>query len=167
MRLYSVENVIIRIFNQQNQVNPSPLVLTLYGSNYQQPEKRNPSDQMAFLGEILKLGGEAMIPYLARLLDITKNNNAITDDCKKAIVVLIYKGGYRSVVGNNRPVSLTSVACRQMERVVAGYLRQVWQMCGWLYDGQHGFRPGYSCDSQLQFVRISRIHWTRESRQMR
>jgi hypothetical protein len=28
-------------------------------------------------GEILKLGGEAMIPYLARLLDVTVNNAAI------------------------------------------------------------------------------------------
>jgi len=28
-------------------------------------------------GEILKLGGEAMIPYLACLLDITMNNNVL------------------------------------------------------------------------------------------
>ena len=63
-------------------------------------------------GEILKLGGDAMIPYLARLLDITMNNNAIPRDWKKAIVVPIYKGGDRSVVGNYRPVSLTSVVCK-------------------------------------------------------
>ena len=46
-------------------------------------------------GEMLKLGREAMIPYLARLLDITMNNNAIQGDWKKAIVVPIYKGGDR------------------------------------------------------------------------
>jgi hypothetical protein len=45
------------------------------------------------LGEILKLGGEAMIPYLAKLLDITMNNNSIPSDWKKATVVPIYKGG--------------------------------------------------------------------------
>jgi len=50
-----------------------------------------------------------MIPYLARLLDITMNNNAIPGDWKKAVVVPIYKGGYRSEVGNYSPVSLTSV----------------------------------------------------------
>ena len=55
---------------------------------------------MAFLGtdgtpgEILKLGGEAMIPYLARLLDITMSNNAIPGDWKKAIVFPIYKGEF-------------------------------------------------------------------------
>ena len=43
-------------------------------------------------GEILKSGGEAMIPYLARLLDITMNNNAIPGNWKKALVVPIYKG---------------------------------------------------------------------------
>jgi len=68
---------------------------------------------------------------------------------KKATVVPIYKGGVRSVVGNYRPVSLTSVVCRQMEHVTAGHLRKVWEFSGWLYEGQHGFRPGYSCESQL------------------
>ena len=42
-------------------------------------------------GDILKLGGEAMIPYLTRLLDITTNNNAIPGDWKKVIVVGIHK----------------------------------------------------------------------------
>jgi len=49
-------------------------------------------------GEILKLGREAMVPHLARLLDITMNNNAIPADWKKFIVISIYKGGDRSVV---------------------------------------------------------------------
>jgi len=34
-------------------------------------------------GTILKMGGEAMIPYLARLLDITINNDTIPRDWKK------------------------------------------------------------------------------------
>jgi hypothetical protein len=103
-------------------------------------------------GEILKLGGEAMIPHLARLLDIRMNNNSIPSDWKKAIVVPIYKGGDRSVVGNYRPVSSTSVVCKQMEHIIAGYLRNVWETSGWLYEGQHGFRPGYSCESQIVTV---------------
>jgi len=103
-------------------------------------------------GEILKLGREAKIPYLTRLLDITMNNNAIPGDCKKAIVVPIYKGRYRSVVGNFRPVILTLVVCKQMEHIKAGYLREVWEMSGCLYEGQHGFGPGYSCKSELVTV---------------
>ena len=39
-----------------------------------------------------------------------------------------------------------------MEHAIAGYLRQVWEMNVWLYEGQHGFRPGYSCKSQIVTV---------------
>jgi hypothetical protein len=44
-------------------------------------------------GEILKLGGKAMIPYLARLLDITINNGTLPADWKRATVVPIHNGG--------------------------------------------------------------------------
>ena len=36
-----------------------------------------------------------------------------------------------------------------MEHVIAGYLRQVWDKNDWLCEGQQGFRPGYSCESQV------------------
>jgi len=38
------------------------------------------------------LGGEAMTPYLARLLEISLNKTTIPSDWKKATVVPIYKG---------------------------------------------------------------------------
>jgi hypothetical protein len=80
-----------------------------------------------------------MIPYLAILLDVTMNNNAISRNLKKAKVFPIYKGGDRSVLGDCTPVSLTSVVCNEMEHVIAGYLRQAWEMSWWLYEGQQGF----------------------------
>jgi len=75
------------------------------------------------------------------------NNNAIPGDRKKAIVVPVCKGEGRSVVRNYRPVSLNSAVWKQMEHVIAGYLRKSLEMCGWLYEVQHGFRAGYSCES--------------------
>jgi len=36
-----------------------------------------------------------------------------------------------------------------MEHVIASYLRQVCDNNDWLYEGQHGFRPRYSCESQV------------------
>jgi len=36
-----------------------------------------------------------------------------------------------------------------MENAIALYLHQVWEKNDWLYEGQHGFRPGYSCESQV------------------
>jgi len=100
-------------------------------------------------GEILKLSGEAMTPFLVRLLEISLNNATNPSDWKIATVVPIYKGGDRSAVSNFRPTSLTSVVCKQLEHFIAGYLRHVWDKNDWLYEGQHGFRPGYSCESQV------------------
>jgi hypothetical protein len=100
-------------------------------------------------GEILKLGRETMILYLAQLLDITMNNGTLPGDWTTVTVVPIHNGGDRSLVTNNRPVSLTSVVSKQMEHVIASYPRQVWDKTDWLYEGQHGFRSGYSCESQV------------------
>jgi hypothetical protein len=36
-----------------------------------------------------------------------------------------------------------------MEHAIASYLRQVWVKNDGLFEGQHGFRPGYSCESQV------------------
>jgi hypothetical protein len=36
-----------------------------------------------------------------------------------------------------------------MEHAITSYLRQVWDKNDWLYEGQHGFRAGYSCESQV------------------
>jgi hypothetical protein len=90
-----------------------------------------------------------MILYLARLRDIRMNNSTLPADWKRAIVVSVHKRGYRSLVTNYRPVSSISVDCKHMEYLIASYLRQVWDKNDWLYKGQHGFRPGYSCESQV------------------
>ena len=71
------------------------------------------------------MGVEAMIPYLVRLLEITMNNGTLPGDWRRATVVPIHKGGDRSLVTNYRPVSLTSVFCKQMEHSIALYQRQV------------------------------------------
>jgi len=77
------------------------------------------------------------------------NNGTLPGDWKRATVIPIHKGGDRSLVTNYRPVSLTSVVCKQMEHVITSYLRQVWGKNNWLYEGKHGLRLGYSCESQV------------------
>jgi hypothetical protein len=100
-------------------------------------------------GEILKLGGETVTPYLARLLEISVNNATISSDWKTTMVIPIYKWGDRSAVTSYRPISLTSVVWIQLEHVIAGYLWELWEKNDWLYEGQHRIRPGYSCESQV------------------
>jgi hypothetical protein len=35
-----------------------------------------------------------------------------------------------------------------MEKVIVSYLRKIWNREDWLFEGQHGFRPVYSCENQ-------------------
>jgi len=39
-----------------------------------------------------------------------------------------------------------------LEQGLAGYLKQVWEISGWLFKGQYRFRTGYSCESQVGTV---------------
>ena len=149
MRLYSVANVIIRKIQPRESEKLFTISINSIWKRISAIGRKKSIVPDCIPGENLKLGVEAMIPYLGRLLDITMNDNAIRGYWKKHIVIPMYKGGDRSVVGNYRPVSLTSMVCKQLHHVRAGYLRQVWEMSGWLYEGQHGFRTGYSCDSQV------------------
>jgi len=68
-------------------------------------------------GDILKLGGEGMTPYLAIILEILFKNAAFPRDWEIATVFPIYAGGYRLALSNYRPISLTSVVCKQLEQV--------------------------------------------------
>jgi hypothetical protein len=36
-----------------------------------------------------------------------------------------------------------------MEHIIVSYLRKLWYKKDRLFEGQHGFRLGYSCESQL------------------
>jgi hypothetical protein len=85
-----------------------------------------------------------MITYLARIFGTTIYNATIPSDWKKAIVVPIYKEGNHSLVSNYRTVSLTSAVSKQMKYVTAAYLGEIWDKKGWIFEGQHGFRPGFS-----------------------
>jgi hypothetical protein len=78
-------------------------------------------------GKILKLGGKAMIPYLVRLLDIAFTMLLLQETGKEPLWFLFTRGkiDWFTIY---RPVSLTSLVCKQMEQVIAGYLRQVWDM---------------------------------------
>ena len=103
-----------------------------------------------YIWGIPKLFGEDMIPYLARLLEIKMKHFTQSFAWKIAIIFPVHKGVYRSLVTNYRSVSLTSVVCKQMEHVIASYLRHVRDKNDWLYE--------VNMDSCRIFVRMSSNH---------
>jgi len=55
-----------------------------------------------------------MIPYLARIFEISLNNATIPSVWKIPSVVPIYNGSDRSAISDCRHICLTSVICKQL-----------------------------------------------------
>jgi len=98
-------------------------------------------------GEILKLGREAMIPYLAQLLDISTLLFQVTG---KEPQWFIFTMGeiepYHKVETRQLNLSVLQANGTHRNRIPT---RQVWDKNKWLYKGQNRFKPGYTCKSQI------------------
>jgi len=74
---------------------------------------------------------------------------AAPDEWKSAIIIPVFKKGVPSSVSNYRPVSLTCVLSKIMERVLSHKLYQYLKEHNVLYAAQHGFVKGGSTCSNL------------------
>ena len=98
---------------------------------------------------IKEIESEITVP-LAILFRRSLECGKIPDEWRNAHVTPIYKQkGKRSEPGNYRPVSLTSVVGKMMERLVKEELVNHLESKKLLSDSQHGFRPGRSPQTNL------------------
>ena len=68
---------------------------------------------------------------------------------KEAHIIPIHKGGHQGLAANYRPVALTSHIIKVFEKVVRNSIVQFLEDNNKFNDGQHGFRIGRSCISEL------------------
>ena len=68
---------------------------------------------------------------------------------KYAKVTPLFKKGNKSVTGNYRPVSLTSVVCKCLERIKRTQIMEHLTRNKFISDCQYGFRSGRPCVLQL------------------
>jgi hypothetical protein len=70
-------------------------------------------------------------------------------DWRQANITPIYKKGPKNEAGNYRPISLTSVVCKILERIIKENLTQFLERKGQITLKQHGFVNGRSCLTNL------------------
>ena len=73
----------------------------------------------------------------------------LPDDWRKANVTPIFKKGSRHSLSNYRPVSLTSLVVKVLERLIHAGVSEFFASNNKLCPSQHGFRKGHSCQTQL------------------
>ena len=102
--------------------------------------------------ECLKKGGEAVIEWLVRLLNVCFVAGRVPVDWCSACVVPLYKGkGDRCECGNYRGISLLCVVGKLFGRILIERIRDKTERV--LREEQCGFRKGRSCMDQIFTVR--------------
>ena len=100
-------------------------------------------------GRILKEGAAWIAEPLSKLFTMSLSTGTLPHDWRKANVTPIFKKGSRHSLSNYRPVSLTSLVVKTLERLVHTRVTKFLTSYNKLCPLQHGFRKGHSCQTQL------------------
>ncbi|BHF62307.1 hypothetical protein SprV_0200528900 [Sparganum proliferum] len=95
-----------------------------------------------------ELASELSVPLLM-LFQTSFDTGTLPIDWKLAHITPLYKGGSRASTTNYRPISLTCILCKVMERIMKNELIDFLEVHGLLSNCQHGFRKGRSCTTNL------------------
>ena len=98
---------------------------------------------------ILKEGMNSISIALDIIFRQSLCTSEVPDDWKMANVTPVYKNGCRESAENYRPISLTSVVCRLLERIIKDSFVNCLQECNIINNSQHGFMKGRSCLTNL------------------
>ena len=104
---------------------------------------------------VLKELADVLAGPLTRLFNLSLKYGALPTEWKTAVVKPMFKSGSRLEPGNYRPVSLTCVLCKVMEKIVTNRIKIYLETNQLLHAGQHGFRSKRSCITNLMIARES------------
>ena len=92
---------------------------------------------------------EQIAEPIKMLFDKSLTQGQLPSDWKDAIVVPIFKKGRRDMTQNYRPVSLTCVICKILEKFIRDVLLDHLMKNSLISEKHFGFVPGRSCTLQL------------------
>ena len=87
---------------------------------------------------------EISIP-LARVINLSLKEGNVPFELKEANIISLFKKGSRNKSKNYRPVSLTSVICKLLERLIKYHMVDVVVRLNLLNPFQQGFLKARSC----------------------
>ena len=107
---------------------------------------------------VLKELADVIAGLLSVIFQQSWKSGGVPVEWKPAKVVPIFRKGKKEEPGNDRPVSLTSMPGKIMEKVILGVIEKHLRETAVIGHSQHGFTRGKSCLSKLiSFMRRSPI----------
>lgn len=99
--------------------------------------------------KLLKNTKHICAAYLCLLFSQSVSTGMLPPDWKHGKVVPVHKSGNKQSPLNYRPISLTSVPCKLLEHIIYTHIMDFLDSNNFFHPAQHGFRKGYSCETQL------------------
>ena len=93
---------------------------------------------------LLKEGAEEISSSLCKIFNLSLSKGVLPQDWTSAHIVPVHKKNDRSNPSNYRPISLTSIVIKVLEKLVHRKVASALESHGLLSDFQHGFRAGRS-----------------------
>ncbi|KAF2344603.1 Reverse transcriptase domain [Trinorchestia longiramus] len=122
------------------------------------PDKSTGSDGLG--PQILKETTEVISEPLTNIFNRSLETGIVPDDWKRANVTPIFKKGNKQIPNNYRPISLTSVISKTIERLLKVRITKHLNDQNLINDTQHSFREKRSCLTNLLdfFEEVNRIY---------
>ena len=98
---------------------------------------------------VLKECAEEMAPKLQQIFRKSLDEGVVPTQWKEANIVPIHKGGSKAVMGNFRPVALTSTVCKVLEKIICTAMMSFLTRNNLISPQQHGFVRGRSCQTNI------------------
>ncbi|MES9974559.1 MAG: reverse transcriptase domain-containing protein, partial [Candidatus Thiodiazotropha sp.] len=98
---------------------------------------------------ILKEAADTVAAPLYGIFTESLRSGTLPTYWRQASICPIYKGGDRHSPSNYRPISLTSIPCKILERLLKKRIMSHLENNKLLSQRQHGFRPNHSCLTNL------------------
>ena len=99
--------------------------------------------------QVLKTLASQIGPSLAIIFQVSLDSRKLPTDWLSANVSCAFKEGNCYLASNYRPISLTSVSCKILEHIVCRHILSYLESNNILTNLNHGFRSGYSTETQL------------------
>ena len=100
---------------------------------------------------LLKELSECLAQPLTVLFNMTLDQGVLPDDWKLGNIFPIYKKGPKKIAENYRPISLTSVLCKMLEKLIRSHVMKHLVDNKLLSPRQYGFISGRSTTTQLLY----------------
>jgi hypothetical protein len=98
---------------------------------------------------ILRETATEIAPVLTAIFNQSLKTGTLPQDWLKANIAPIFKKGNKNLAENYRPLSLTCICCKVMEHIIWKHILAHLEKYNILIILQHGFRTGFSCETQL------------------